>query len=370
MRIVQIVASLEARHGGPSISVPKLANAMAEFEPTIELLATGPERATRRVAAPCPQQIFPRGWPESLCPCRGLARYVANVEADILHSHGLWLRPLHYVHRRSRQRGIPHVISPRGMMAPWAWENRRWKKQLAEALIHPGALRAARGWHATSAEEAEDIRRLGFKQPICIAPNGVEAPAEAALAEAREYWQRVCPEAWTRPTALFFSRFHRKKRVLELIDLWLQHAPADWLLLMVGIPQEYSVEQLQAYIIRNSGGGRIIVHDGTNAPPPYVAGCLFLLPSHSENFGLVVAEALAHGLPVLVTDTMPWAAVNQTDYGWCGPWEQYASALKAALALGPDTLRSRGVQAKDWVIREYSWRQSARRVLDFYQSLR
>jgi glycosyltransferase involved in cell wall biosynthesis len=203
-----------------------------------------------------------------------------------------------------------------------------------------------------------------------VAPNGVEAPIPAEEEAARAYWQEHCPEAFARPTALFYSRFHRKKRVLELIDLWLAHAPREWLLLLVGIPQEYTVDQLQSYVLRNSGGGRVLVHDGAEAPPPYAAASLFLLPSHSENFGLVVAEALARGLPALVTDTTPWQTLNATDYGWCGPWEHYREALLAALALGPDRLHARGAAARAWVVREYSWEKSARWLADFYASLR
>ena len=370
MRLIQIVPSIEPRYGGPSVSVPKLAGALADLGHDVELLATAPGGGETRRAGALQVRIFARDWPESICASAGLARHLRAVEYDTIHSHGLWLRPLHYAHRCALQRGVPHVISPRGMMNQWAWHHNRWRKAFAEMILHPGALHHATGWHATSAGEAEEIRALGFKQPVCLAPNGVAVALPAEEEAARTYWRERCPEAFARPTALFYSRFHRKKRVLELIDLWLAHAPREWLLLLVGIPQEYTVEQLQSYVLRNSGGGRVLVHDGTEAPPPYAAASLFLLPSHSENFGLVVAEALAHGLPVFVTDTTPWQALNATDYGWCGPWEHYREALLAALALGPDRLRARGAAARAWVVREYSWEKSARWLADFYASLR
>lgn len=369
MRIVHIVASLEPKHGGPSVSVPKIANAMAEFATEIQLLSTSPQGDTQHLDGPCPQHVFPRERPQAICPSSGLRHHLDRTEADILHSHGLWLRTLHYAHRRATSLTVPHVISPRGMLTPWARNQGRWKKWCAERIIHPRALEAARGWHATSPQEAEEIRSIGYRQPICVAPNGVEPPTADALQKAEAYWRAACPDAWTRPTALFYSRFHHKKRVLELIDIWVRQAPKDWLLLLVGIPQEYSIEQLRDYVIRSSGGGRILVYDGTETPPPYVAACLFLLPSHSENFGLVVAEALAHGLPVMVTDTTPWEAVNETDCGWCGPWVHFPEAMKAALDLGEATLRTRGLLAKEWVIHHYSWRKSAEKLFEFYKTL-
>jgi glycosyltransferase involved in cell wall biosynthesis len=371
MRIAQIVPSLESRHGGPSVSVPGLAAGLARNGEDVGLLTTGPTiSAARQLEPRLTAQVFLRGRPERICPSAGLAAHLRKLETDILHSHGLWLRPLHYAHQRARTSDARLVISPRGMMAPWAWEHHRWQKALAGRLIHPGAFHAARGWHATSQAEADDIRALGFRQPVCVAPNGVAEPTSEERARATEYWQAACPEAFHRPTALFYSRLHPKKRVLQLIDLWLAQAPADWLLLLVGIPEAYTVEQLRDYVHRGSGSGRVQVEDGTDAPAPYVAASLLLLPSHSENFGLVVAESLAHGLPVVVTDTTPWQAVQAAGRGWCVPWEQFPAAMSEALAEGPDGLHRRGARARPWVLAEYSWEKSARQLADFYLQLR
>ncbi len=369
MKLTHIVPSLEARHGGPSRAVPSLAAAQAQLGHDVELLSTGPATETRDEGK-LRIRTFRRGAPESICPSRELRAYLRTHECDCLHTHGLWLRTLHYAHERARQLGIPFVIAPRGMMSDWAWHHRRWKKRLAEKFLHPGAFAAARGWHATSDTEADDIRARGFTQPVCVAPNGVTPPQPSAVAEAAAYWRAACPAAFTRPTGLFYSRFHRKKRVLELIDLWLAHAPRDWLLLMVGIPQTYGVTELARYVHRQSGSGRIEVFDGNHAPAPYPAASIFLLPSHSENFGLAVAEAMAHGLPVVVTDTMPWDAINQNQTGWCVPWAHYAPALRAALGESPEARSARGAAAREWVLTEFSWEKSARQLAKFYAGLR
>lgn len=369
MRIAQIVPSLEPRHGGPSVSVPALAASLARIGHDVSLLATGPDTGQTPGAERLAVRVFPRDWPQSICPSAGLRKYLHKLTADILHSHGLWLRPLHYAHQRSRRNRMRHVISPRGMMASWAWNHHRARKVLADRFIHPGALVAAHGWHATSRAEAEDIRARGFKQPVCVAPNGVLEPSPASLERAGAYWRQSCPEAFQQPAALFYSRLHPKKRVLELIDLWLEHAPRDWLLLVVGIPETYTVAQLTDYVHRGFGGQRVRVFDGTDAPPPYVAASLFLLPSHSENFGLVVAEALAHGLPALVTDTTPWQPLNHAGLGWCVPWDQFGEVLCAALSEDPASLRRRGTGARTWVLAEYSWEKSARLLADFYAQL-
>jgi glycosyltransferase involved in cell wall biosynthesis len=280
------------------------------------------------------------------------------------------LRTLHYARRAAAKAFAPLVISPRGMMSDWAWNHHRFKKALAAQWVHPGAFATAAGWHVTSDEEAKDIRRLGFIQPVCVAPNGVLPPSADEENASAVYWHATCPALVDRRIALFYSRFHAKKRVLELIDLWLSVPRGDWVLLLAGIPEEYTVAQLEAYVLRQGGIGRIFVQDGTDAPPPYAVASLFLLPSHSENFGLVVAESLARGTPVLTTDATPWQKLETVGAGHCVPWNLYAKTLAELLAETPDALAVRGRLGAAWVREDFSWSKTARTLAAFYEELR
>jgi glycosyltransferase involved in cell wall biosynthesis len=180
----------------------------------------------------------------------------------------------------------------------------------------------------------------------------------------------LVPATKQRPVALFYSRFHKKKRLIELIDCWLEVVPEDWLLMVVGIPEDYTPQMIEKYVIRSGNAGRVRAYDGAGHPPPYAIASLFLLPSHGENFGLSIAEALANGVPALVTDSTPWSGLNRTGAGWCVPWPEFGSALRAATTESAASLRHRGTVARAWVLREFSWDQSARTLSDFYASLR
>lgn len=370
MKIAQIVPSLEERHGGPSKSVIQLAAALARLGHEVDLLATIPGKETGSVEdGRLRVRQFRRGFPEFLCASAGLQGHLRQHAYDCVHHHALWLRTLHYARQAARTTAARLVISPRGMLSDWSWQHRRWKKLLAANLVHPGAFAQTSGWHATSIAEADDIRRRGFQQPICVAPNGVDAPAAEELTQAHEVWSRLCPDATSRPVALFYSRFHRKKRLLELIDLWAEVAPKEWLLLIVGIPQEYTMDSLAGHVRRHSAQDRIAVFDGRDRPPPYGMASLFLLPSHTENFGMVIAEAMAWGVPALVTDTTPWANLSAEQAGWCVPWADYRKTLREALLEPLDQLEQRGACARDWVLARFSWEQAARSLAEFYQRL-
>ena len=94
----------------------------------------------------------------------------------------------------------------------------------------------------------------------------------------------------------------------------------------------------------------------------------FLLPSHSENFGIVVAEALAHGVPVLTTTATPWQALESEH---CGRWiddtpEAIAKALDIALSL-PDAERAAmGARGRAWMRRDFSWNRIAKGMAEVY----
>jgi glycosyltransferase involved in cell wall biosynthesis len=370
MRLCHIVPSLEERHGGPSKSVYALARTLAGLGHETSLLATQPGAPVMRNDGGLRVGIFHRDRPQRLGAAAGRRGQHESEPSDIVHHHSLWLRTLHYAHQHARRQRAPLVIAPRGMMNGWAWQHRSWRKTAARRLVHPGALAAAAGWHATSEGEAEEIRARGFDQPICIAPNGVVIPTTAARAVAADYWRGACPAVTLNPTALFYSRLHRKKRVLELIDLWLEQAPRQWLLLIVGLPDEYTAKQLETYVMRASGAGRVKVFDGTGRPPPYSVASIFLLPSHSENFGLVIAEAMAHGLPPLVTDTTPWQQLNADEAGWCVSWANYPAALREALATDETELAARGARARARALADFSWNKSALILEAFYVELR
>lgn len=369
MRICEVVPSLELRYGGPSRSVLALSSALAVLGHDVDLLATAPSAAAERQSGQLRVHTFQRSKPATVCPSPELARFLHQLPCNIVHHHALWLRTLHYAKQKALTAKVPLVISPRGMLSSWAVRHHRWRKKFARAFIHPSAFESAAGWHATSEDEAADIRRLGLKQPICVAPNGVDTPTPESIAEANEYWQEVAQAFPDRPIALFYSRLHPKKRVIELIDLWIASAPRNWLLLIVGIPQTYTVDELRSYVFRSAAQDRIKVFDGSEAPPPYALASLFLLPSHSENFGLVVAEAMAHGVPVLVTDSTPWATLNATDAGRCVSWESFGPTLRDLLAEGTDALQARGAIARTWVTEHYSWRRSATVLAEFYRTL-
>lgn len=391
--VIHVTPSLDPRHGGPSRTVPALAAAQAALGAKVCLATLTPPasgsplhdiRHSSLVIRHFPATPGPLG--KTFCFSPGLAAFLRATPARAIHAHGVWLRPLHHASRSARLHHAPLILAPRGMLEPWALAHHAWKKRLASALIHPHALAAVSGWHATSLQEADHFARLppwlrpsdlrsqvsalSPPVPACVAPNGIAAPDPASASPARAAWLAAYPKLHDTRVALFYGRLHRKKRVAELIALWRSRPRPGWTLLLAGIPGDYTIPDLTTLTGDDPAtASPIIIADGTGLPQPYALAELFLLPSHSENFGQAVAEALAAGVPALVTDTLPWRELDAASAGRCVSWTDYPAALDALLALPPPSLAALGASGRAWVLERFTWAASARRLLDFYPTL-
>lgn len=325
--IAHIVASTDARQGGLGRSVPALV------------------RALNRSDIPSHLTVNPPG--------KGAVRLV--------HVHGLWL-PLHHAAARdARRAGVPLVVSARGMLEPWALAHRRWKKRIAWAVYQRRDLRHAAVLHATSEAEAISIRRLGLKRPVAIVPNGVDIPAVLPMRERGD-----------RRRALLLSRLHPVKGIPLLIDAWARVRPVGWDLLIAG-PDEDGYRATLEALVRAAGLSASITFAGPIADADkwalYRAADLFVLPTHSENFGLVVAEALGAGLPVLTTTGAPWKELETHRCGW---WtdvsaDAIAEALRAATETSRDDLDAMGARGHALVLDRYGWDDVARQMKAVYE---
>jgi glycosyltransferase involved in cell wall biosynthesis len=170
---------------------------------------------------------------------------------------------------------------------------------------------------------------------------------------------------------LFYSRFHPKKGVVELIRDFavVRGAHPGWHLLMVGIPEVYDVAELRALAHRAGVAEHATVLDGGPLLKPYPLADALVLPTFDENFGQVVAEALAHGVPVLTTTGTPWRALDEVGAGWCVELRSFRDALGRLMGRSREELREAGRRGREWVLAEFDWRASARKLVAFYERL-
>ena len=370
MRIVHIAPHLAAATDPFAPEVQALAQAQAQTgEDRVQAVAVAPHARNFHLGE-LELRTFPAEPPRWLGRSRTLRHHLLASPLELLHAHCLGERGLHYARLAALRHSAPLILSPAGRLGLGEDHRARLRCTALRLLLHPLALEHAAGWHATSPEEAQAIRACDFTQPICVAPPGIQLPADSELAEARVWWHEQLPELVDRPVALFQAPCDRHHRIRELITAWAAADTGDWLLLVVGPPGKTDTATLTALAARLGAARRVRVAAPAEAPPAHAVANLFLRPSRLETAPPPVATALAAGLPALVTDTTPWSRLAQENAGWSVAWNDFPAALRRTLALTPEALATVGASARELIRREFDAAHSAARLLDFYRNLR
>ena len=369
---VHTVGDLRTASGGPSRSVTAVCDAIARAGAPVTLISAETDARQSIVRPKEPEVAFEllatnarAGlWRGATTPFGHAVGSALSSAYAIVHTHGLWVPANRAAALAARRTGHPLIVSPKGMLSDRALRVKRAKKQLGWHLYQRKVLREAAAFQATSEAEADDLRRLGFRQPIAVIPHGV----------ARGPRRREPPQRGELRTALFLSRFHPIKGVPDLIRAWAQVRPEGWRLVLAG-PDEGGHRGDVERLVAACGLGDAVSFRGAVAEEEkgdlFDGADLFVLATHSENFGAVVAEALAAGLPVITTRGAPWQALEAHRCGWwteVGP-DAFSRALREATSTSPETLHAMGARGQAYARSALSWDRSGHAHLALYRWL-
>ena len=271
-----------------------------------------------------------------------------------------------------RKINVPYIITPRGMMEPWSMKQKKWKKKLAMLLYQRHDLNNAACIYTTSDMEAQHVQDLNIIASCAVIPNGIEIDGYPC----RNSVERV------KKQVLFLSRIHIKKGIELLIDAWgrIVDDYSDWSLLIVGNGEESYITSLQKKINNRGLSEQIEILPpvfGVDKVELYQSSALFVLPSYSENFGMVIAESLACGVPVITTTNTPWEMLNgnalkkERRKGWCIDLnvDNLEKSLRQALSMGIPGLYNMGQESSEMVTTMLDYRNVAKKALQLYSWL-
>jgi glycosyltransferase involved in cell wall biosynthesis len=374
MTVLHVLASTRADHGGTSRSVPALCETLDAEGVDVPLVTAVPGDP-----APDQEPILPGGdvhvhrieeskrlqrtLRSPLQFYRRLWSVVKTVRPDVIHDHGAWLPSNAAAAWVARRADVPLVATPRGMVTGWSLSHQAWKKQTAWHLYQKHVFRQASLFHATAPAEVENLRALDLTQPVAVIPNGVDLPETLPDTPAPD-----------EKRALFLSRIHPKKGLPMLLDAWAEVQPNGWTLELVGPSENGHRAELEVQAATLGLDSTVVFSgpvDDADKWHKYAAADLFVLPTHSENFGIVVAEALAAEVPVLTTTGAPWQELEAHDCGWWVAPEPDAIRDALATATGQDekTLATMGQRGRTLVESTYTWQAVGRKMRQAYEWL-
>ncbi|MEG4489895.1 hormogonium polysaccharide biosynthesis glycosyltransferase HpsP [Microcoleus sp. D3_18_C4] len=387
MRILQIIPSISLVYGGPSQMVLGLSAALAAKNIDVTIITTDSNGDIGQLPLDVPlnQPIQQNGYQIIYFRCYPWRRYKFSLsllqwlnenarQFDLAHIHALFSPVTTFAATIARYHKLPYIMRPCGMLDPADLQKKKRLKRIYATLLEGPNLAGAAAIHFTSKEEAKISERFGLgstgKMPVprdLVIPLGVRA----GLFPQRLRESEV-------PIILFMSRIEPKKGLNLLIPALesILASGIEFHFILAGSnPQDADYETQIKVQIQNSSLAKYTRITG------FVSGDLklelltkadlFVLPSYYENFGIAVAEAMAAGVAVAISDRIHIAEdIQQAEAGWVGPLEvgAIANSIKSAL-LNPQERQRRGLNGQEYARKHYNWEAIAQQTIDAYQEI-
>jgi glycosyltransferase involved in cell wall biosynthesis len=362
MKIFLSSARFAPSYGGPAYSVRKLAEHLAATGLSVAVWAPDGSAVTDSPRSDADGSAQTGAMPQSLGGTLASALHEFGTP-DVLHDSGLWWRHNRAIASAARRLATPLVISLRGMLEPAALRHHAWRKFFAWRLYQKRNLDHAAALHATGHLEADNARTLALRPEIVCIPNGLTVP-------------RVCPvrNPAQQKSVVFLGRLHPIKGLPMLLEAWARVRPSDWTLEIAGPDEGGHRQILEAQVNALAIDGSVHFSGpviGMEKRSLMARASVCVLPSHSENFGLAVGEALAEGVPVIATKGTPWEALETEGCGWhvATSVDGLEAGLRAAFATDPGRLVAMGRSGHAYVARAFSWSNVADRMADLYRRI-
>ena len=364
MRVLHVIPSVSERSGGPAAAIVPMCGALRARGVEVVLASTShgfPPMNTNSCEEykGVPVRFFPVQFGESFKYSRPFAAWVAaNVRVfDLVHIHAVFNHASVAAAAACRNAGVPYVVRPLGTLDPWSMKQKPVRKRIFWTLLGKPMLRRSAAVHYTASAEKEATEKyLGLNHGRVIAL-GVEVNGLPRIQNPQN------------PYVLSLSRLHPKKGLDVLIDAFKSRKHDEWRLVIAGDgPTDYV-----AFLKQKACGSERIAFtgwvEGERKEELLRGASLFALPSYRENFGLSALEAMAHGVPVLVTPQVNLAqGIEAAKAGWIIERDNFGRGLDGLLKDEAD-LTKRGRAAYEFAKR-YSWEKTATELIKLYEEVR
>ncbi len=378
MKVLHVISGLDPRAGGVVAAVMGLAIAQKQSGLEVHVASSfrnGDDVSNRDVLSEQgigstmigPTRTSLAIHPAARRELTGLIR-----DQQVVHIHALWEDIQHQAARVCQRLGQPYLITPHGMLDPWSLSQGALKKKLYLALRLRRDLCRATALHFTAKAELDLIAPLQINTPALVEPNGIDLSEYGELPPEGTF-RKAYPVLGDRRYILFLSRIHHKKGLELLLPAFSRLSP-DVSLVIAGPGEPEYVASLKRMADGLGLGERVLFTGmirGETKISALAEAELFVLCSHQENFGIVVAESLAAGTPVVISDQVNiHDAITAGGVGGVVPTDADALSEELARWLADHDLRAEaGARAKSFVREMYDWNNIADHWVGHYQRL-
>ncbi|WNZ44008.1 glycosyltransferase [Leptolyngbya boryana CZ1] len=383
MRILFVAPYIGQGFGGPGKVVTELATALGAQNIELDLITTD-ANATSTLDVPLKTwihrdhyriQFFPSWHHHDLIWSPALLKMLERQhhQYDLVHTHCMFMPLLSMAHRLCDRCKIPYVMTPHGMLDSWALAYKAKKKYIYYTAFEKAALRRASAIHTLTSIEAQQVNALGFQQTIVI-PNGIHRQEFDHPGDPRLFYQHF-PQTQFKRLILFLGRIDPKKGLDLLAPAFAQvrHHFPDAHLIVAGPDNIGFLPTAQNYFEQAGCGTAVtFTHMLTGAlkQAALAAAEVFVLPSYSEGFSMSILEAMATGLPCVITKQCNFPEAS--NFRFATVVDAAAETLSEALLMqlrDRATAAQMGERARQYILQHYTWNQIATTLGHHYQKI-
>lgn len=363
MKIVHYIPSIDRTAGGTSTYMQVLAKGLGEIA-EVHIITHASENPL--VMENCTVHYVHNYQPLSYSWNTSIAFLLDEIKPDIVHVNCCWMPACAAVQRIAQNRGYKVVLTPHGMLEPWIIKRHYWTRKVpALWLYQKAAVQRADCVQATAESERDNLLKLGYNSNIKVVRLGIDAES----IEMKRSWKKS-------RQILFLSRVHVKKGINFLVEAAdvLRNELQGYKILVAGEGDADYVEAMKRMICDRGLQDIVQLIGGVYGDEKwrlFQTSDFFVLPTHSENFGLAIAESLASGTPVITTVGTPWSDLNSSE---AGAWieigtEPLVETLRKFLSLSEDELETMGRNGRKLIETKYSAHVMAEQMMEVYKSV-
>lgn len=387
MKILHIIPSISPLRGGPSQAVLEMVKALQECGVNAEILTTNDDGDSlldvplceRVIYGDVPVWFFPRFSP-SYYPIREFAfsweftQWLwRNIQYyELLHVHMIFSYPSTIAMAIARQRNVPYVTAPHGLLCRWSLQQSRQKKRIYLEIIEKANLLGVKTLHLNALQEQIELAELNWNLPSVVIPHGLTPPKK--INNPREQLHKMLGIAEEVPIILFLSRLHPKKGLDYLISTLAKLHHQNFVFVLAGSGDsnyELEIERLLKVHNLDDRTYKLGFVSGEKKDLCLQGADLYALTSHSENFGISVLEALAAGTPALVTRGVALSElIEGQELGWVVNLDIDAIMDSVQNFLDNfDMAKQKGDRARQFILENYTWDKIVLKMISIYKEI-
>lgn len=360
MKIVHYITSIDRESGGLGSYMQLLASVLGLF---VELHVVTHQSEHELKLKNCKLHYIDR-WIHYCKMKKQWSQLLNDINPDLVHVNCCWQPESAIIQKWSNNKAIKTVYTPHGMLEPWILQRHYWTRKVPALLLYQkSAIKRTDVIHATAESERQNLLKLGYNKNVIVIPNGINV----SEIKIKNSWKKT-------KTLLFLSRVHVKKGIDLLINVVAElkeemngyqvliagEGDANYITKLKNLTEQKRVDNIVKFIGGVYGDAKWNLYHKAD---------LFVLPTHSENFGIVVAEALSCGTPVITTEGAPWEELNTHHCGWWVPYTQHdiTNAVRSALNATDEELKTMGQNGRRLMEEQYSVEAIAEKMKALYK---